>query len=314
MGASLRVAVIVGVLSLPPSHAVTQTPRDLADACEANSGDPARCVAASVFARSLVGHVGLAGGLGSPVPGTASVLGQRVGGVRLALSARAAALRAGSPDLSDPFGLAEASFTIPVVDVGVVVGLFDGFRLLPTVGGFLSVDLFGSADFVFLPQSEGFAGTTRSYSIGGRVGLFRESFTLPGVSVSAARRFIGDVGLHVAAPVTSVTVDPSVTSFRATVGKDLFAFEVMAGVGWDEYSSDASVDFGGFGGGAASGPLDASRRLYFVSLARSYNIVLNLSVEGGWAQGFDPVAGYNGVAYDPTSGTPFGSVALRFTH
>ena len=123
----------------------------------------------------------------------------------------------------------------------IALGLFDGVRLFPTVGGFLSLDAFGRTAFLLLPESEGFSGGTRAYTAGVRVGIFREGFTIPGVSVSASRRFVGSVDLGGTADPSSVTVDPSVTSFRATVGKDLFAVEWLAGFGWDDFSGDATV-------------------------------------------------------------------------
>ena len=94
-----------------------------------------------------------------------------------------------------------------------------------------AVDAFGRAAFLLLPESEGFSGSTTAYSAGVRVGIFREGFTIPGVSISLSRRFLGDVDLGTSGDPSSVTVDPSVTSFRATAGKDLFAVEWLAGFG-----------------------------------------------------------------------------------
>ena len=132
------------------------------------------------------------------------------------------------------------------------------------------------------------------------------------MSVSVARRFVGTVELTEGVDPVSVRVDPTVTAYRATVGKDLFAVEWLAGVGWEDYGGDVSVRVpDGLGGSVtASGELPSSRRLYFASASMTFSIVLNVSVEAGWADGFSPVAVYDG-AYDPTSGTPFGSLSLR---
>ena len=109
------------------------------------------------------------------------------------------------------------------------------------------------------------------------------------------------------------TLDPSVTSVRATVGKDLFAIGVMAGWGWDDYSSEASMRVtDGVGGFASvSGPLDATRHLYFVGASKQMGVLSWISVEGGWARGFEPVASYLG-DFDPTEGSVFASLTLLF--
>ena len=314
----LVVCAAVASIGWGASDLAGQAPSALAAACRTAGGDSAMCTATSVAARALLGHLGAVVGLGSEVPGTASNLGQRLGTTpRVALSLRAGGLRARLPDLGDASGLGETSFFVPTVHTGVALGLFDGFRLMPTVGGFLSLDVFAELSVVFLPDSEGFEDGASAYSFGARVGILREGFTLPGVSVSASRRFVSSAALGdtSAGDPAQLSVDPSVTSLRATVGKDLFAVEVMAGFGWDDYSTDASWGvLDGVGGVATGGgPIDATRRLYFVSAARSFNIVFSLSVEGGIAQGFDPVAGYAGAAFDPTEGSFFGSFAFRLT-
>ncbi len=87
----------------------------------------------------------------------------------------------------------------------------------------------------------------------------------------------------------------------------------MAGVGWDDISADASFGVFDGAGGVASGTesVGATRRLYFVSGEKAFNIVFLLSVEVGIAAGFDPVAGYSG-AFDTTKRSLFGSFAFRF--
>ena len=62
----------------------------------------------------------------------------------------------------------------------------------------------------------------------------------------------------------------------------------------------------------AASPLDATRRLYFGSAALHF-VLLQASLEAGWAEGYAPLAGGPGSSFDPTAGTPFGGLALRFT-
>lgn len=311
--AALSVAV---ALSLPAAGSA-QSPGALATGCATAGGSRALCASGATAAQSVLGHVGLLAGVGSEVSGTASTLGTRIGGQpRFAFSARGAAVRMSFPDVGDPDGLGEVSVVAPAFHVGVTAGLFDGLRIMPTVGGFLSVEAFGQASFLSLPESPGFDAMVMAYSVGLRVGVFREGFTVPGLSLSASRRFVGDTRLGdtgVGDPV-DLLLNPGVTSVRATLGKDLYAVEVLAGLGWDDYSTDAALSVSdGLGGFSATrGAIGGSRLLYFGSVAMTFNIVLSLSVEGGWAEGLGPVASYSG-AHDPGAGAPFGSFSMRLT-
>ncbi len=291
-----------------------QTADALAAACTVQGGLPAPCAASAVAARALHGHLALLAGFGSEVSGTATTLGTRVqGGPRLSFAARLGAVDVDLPDLSDPAGSRETGSVVPAFHAEASVGLFDGVRLMPTVGGFLSLDVFGRAAFILLPESEGFDGGTTAYTLGLRAGVFREGFTVPGVSASVSRRFVGNVGWGREDDPSVVVVDPGVTSIRATVGKDLFAVEWMAGFGWDDIDGDATVRAADGVGGSASvtSSVDASRTLWFVGASMTFGIVLNVAVEAGWADGHDPVAAYAG-DFDPGAGTAFASFAARF--
>lgn len=313
VGATLLLGVYV------PTAA--QSPGELSATCAAGGGNAALCAATVIAARALAADLGVAAGLGSEIPGTASNLGQRLGASpRVALAARAGVVRMSVPDLFDGTGFAETSFSVPTVGVDAIAGLFDGFRLMPTVGGFLAVDVFGRLGVAFVPGESGFhGGNAVSYALGARVGVFRESFTLPGVSVSASRRFVGDVSFGgeplIGDPARIWLESSRVTSIRATVGKDLFAVEVLAGVGRDDISTDARYQVRNAaapGLTERSGSLDGARWLYFVSGSRSFNIVFSISLEAGFAEGFDPVVGHTG-SFDPAGRTFFAATAFRLT-
>lgn len=313
--AGLAGAVLVAWALAAPAGVAAQTPTALAAACTTAGGDAPICLATALAGEALVGQLGVAAGYGSEVSGTATTLGQRLGSApRVSPAFRVGLVRTATPDPDDPAGLGERTSWVSSLQGSVTFGLFDGFRLMPTVGGFLSVDAFGQAAWVLLPVEEGFGGRVSAYSLGARIGILREGFTLPGVSVSVARRFLGDarLGDRSAGSAGEIGVDPSVTSLRATIGKDLFALEIMGGIGWDDYSADAiwRVSDGGGGTVTGAGTFDGTRRLYFVGASMSFNIVFSLSLEGGIAQGFDPVDGYAG-AYDPTASRGFGSLAFR---
>jgi hypothetical protein len=305
---------LAAVLCLP-AGLFGQSPETLASTCAAAGGDAATCAAAAVGARAVVAQVGLLAGQGSELPGEGSTLGRRLGGMpRVAAWVRGGVLPLGVPDPADPNGADEASAWTPGLQAGLGLGVFGGFHLMPTVGGFLSLDVFGTASFLFLPDGSGFDGRVGVYTVGARVGVLQESFTLPGVSVSASRRFSGEVQLGDASTgdPMAIRVDPSVTSIRATVSKDLFAFGVLAGLGWDDFSSDVGLNVtdGATGIVPATGSLDGTRRLYFGSLTKQLGILAWITVEGGWADGFDPVAGYTGTGHDPEKRSTFGSVTL----
>jgi len=307
----LSLAALAGV----PAVGAAQTAESLSATCQTAGGDGATCAAAAVAARAVVAGVGSMAGPGSEIPGEGSTLGRRLGGMpRIAAWLRGGVQRFGVPAPGDPNGSTEASSLTRQVEAGLGFGVFDGFRLLPTVGGFLSVDVMGHASFLFLSDASGFDGRVDVLSLGARLGILQESFTLPGVSVSVARRFSGDVRLgdSGSGDAVELMLDPSITSLRVTASKDLFAFGVLAGLGWDDFSSDVSllVSDGLAGIAASSGSLEGRRRLYFGSVTKQLGILAWLTLEGGWADGFDPIAGYTGTGHDPGSRSLFGSVTV----
>ncbi len=308
------------VLGFIPRPGAAQSVTTLAQSCVSAGGPQASCTETAVTAAAVQGFTGLLAGLGSEVPGSASTLGRRLGLTpRFSLGIRASLPHVAMPDLRDPSGppSTKAGFLVPTVEANFAAGVLNGFSLLPTVGGVLSLDVLGDASVLFLPSGQGFAGKAAAYTIGARVGVFRESFTLPGVSVSVSHRSVSAVRLNTSAGgvIPSLSVDPSVTSIRATVGKDLMGVGVLAGMGWDWYGGRAAIrvandSLNTFRGSVAQ--LHQHRRLYFVG-ASVTDLILQFSAELGWAGGFGPVAGYRGNPFDPTAGTFFGSVAMRLT-
>lgn len=308
------------LLAISPRGGAGQDVASLAERCDAAGGPTVQCAELAVTAQALQAHVGLLAGFGSEVSGSASTLGRRLGTTpRIALEARASFAKMALPDLADPGPepSRKASFIVPVVRGGITAGVFDGFQIMPTVGGLFGLDLLAQGSVAFLPTQEGFDAKTSALTVGARLGILRESFTLPGVSVSVSRRWAGTVTYG--APLATgsfVKVDPDVTSVRFTAGKDLLSVGVLAGMGWDRYKGHVEVtaqddplsSYAAF----ASDDFTDTRRLYFAGAAMNF-LVLQLSGEVGWAQGFDAVTGYRGAAFDPTSGTWYGSLAFRLT-
>lgn len=313
-------AVAVGFLGAVFSAPLTSAAQDideLAARC-VEAGHPSlSCTELAVSARAIQGQVGFLAGLGSEVPGSAGTLGRRLGATpRVSLSLRAGFMSMGLPDVADPNGAPsrEATFVVPVVHAGLAVGIFDGFSLAPTVGGFLSLDLLAQTSGTFLPVGQGFDGRVTGFALGARLGIIRESFTLPAIAVSASRRGIGKIRYGAGSSSgPAVEVDPTVTSVRVTVGKDLMGVGLLAGAGWDRYSGGATLyPPGVVAAGASVGSFHHARSLVFGGAALNF-LVLQLSAEAGWVQGFSAVQGYEGRPFDPTRGSFYTSLAARLT-
>lgn len=317
-------AAFLGLAALVPEAraqavSASNNVQALADMCTAAGGPVAKCTELAIAARSLQGHVGLMAGLGSEVAGSAGTLGHRLRTTpRVAGDIRAAFADVALPDLFDT-GTdlpRKTSFVLPSLQLGVAVGAFDGFSIVPTVGGVLSLDAFASTSVLFLPSGEGFDGNVSALTLGLRVGVVRESFTLPGVAVSVSHRSFGKVRLGSAAgPWGGVELSPAVTSLRATVGKDLLSVGVLAGVGEDWYSGRATLQVREPSGdvvSASDNHYGHHRALVFGGASMNF-LILQVSTEVGWARGFSAVAGQEGSTFNPRAGTLYGSLALRLT-
>ena len=288
----------------------------------ASGGSPellTSCQSSVLAVQAIRGGIGLADATGAALAGASSTIGRRLGSApRVSLDIRLRMARFAMPDiLGGGTGVGgEKAINGYAVKGSVAVGLLDGFSLVPTVGGLLSIDLLGSASLIFLGESDGFLSNEGILSVGGRLGIFRESFTMPGLTVSVMRSFGQTVDWAAAAGGAQMDTDMSTTSVRAIVGKDFFTLAVFGGVGWNWDGAEIGVQVpdptitGGQGIGRTS-DLRTRRSVYFagVSITR---LVFQFSVEGGWARGYDGLAGYAG-AYDPSAITPFVSVAGRLT-
>ncbi len=307
--------------SLGADYAKLEGVVDLAERCAAGqAGLMSTCREMSLAVMAVQRGVGLASVLGSDIPGTPSTHGRRLGLVpRFGVSVSASALRAGMPNVSGvtPAELTEEqTATFLGLRGTAVAGLLDGFRLAPTLGGILAVDAIGSYSIVNIPGGAGLAGSGSGLGIGARVGLIRESFTLPGISVSASRSWHADIQAGSTADDNpgEATTGLTVSSLRATAGKNWFVIGIMAGVGWDRYEGDVqlSVPRGPGDRGSIVGAVASERVLYFAS--GWFNFLLTrLSVEAGMAEGAtDPFADRS-AGFDPAAATWFASAAFRIT-
>lgn len=258
--------------------------------------------------------IGMTGG--NPVPGTASTLGMRLRSTpRVSIGIRTAAARVSAPPIQHVGQGGDVGFTAGSLSIDAGAGVFHGLRLLPTVGGFGSVDLLASAGIAPLPSGTDFGGTRTTWAVGARVGVLRESFTAPAVSVSGMYRSLGsfewgdrdlnrrDAHLRLSGY--------RVTSLRGTVGKRLFGVGLTGGVGHDRYRADVTARIReteppGLLEIRENG-LSDSRNSVFGNAALTF-LILNLSAEVGWQQGGD--AGADGSRKLERGGL-FGGLAAR---
>jgi len=306
-----------------PHHGEAQDLSTLISSCSGVSQlQVSRCQGAALTAQAAQGALGLSASGGTDLPGSASTLGWRTkGSPRFAVSVWGSVARVPIPSLDPGEGLSqgETSPTFPSLHLSGTVGLFDGFSLAPTVGGFGSIDLTASTQWINTPRGEGFMENSTGWGVGTRIGILRESFTLPGISLSAFYRSLGSTELGDLDVGGSIETgfDLGVTSFRGVVGKDLWGVGFFGGAGWDRYGGDATLSVADPTGGShhstGSGELRSERYLYFAGGSLTY-LTFQIAMEAGWAEGFDPTLPIsNEGGFDPSSSSQFGALSFRVT-
>lgn len=324
---------------------------DLLSTCEAEVPVAARdrCLAVAQAVDAAQPQLGILMAGGNPTLGTASTGGVRLGVIpRVSLTARVNVVAARLPDireLQNDETAATETFSVPAPAVGanLSVGLTQGFNLAPMLGGFGSIDLLGSVSVLPLSLVDDFGDNAFSWGAGARIGVLRESFVTPGVSVSVMYRSLGEVSFgEVCSGTETASViapgDPnrrtcigegdfgeiafglSNLSARAAVSKRLLGLGLTAGVGYDQFETDANFAFSAF-------ELDDARELFRFSDVAVDNdrwsafanasftlLVASLVGEVGWMQGSEAIAGFPaGSDFDPAEGTWFGSLGFRIS-
>jgi hypothetical protein len=323
-GCGVSILILGGLaFSLGPQSLLGQSLDELATQCPtASPSQRAWCEWALLGVQAAQGAVGLAISGGTDLPGSASTLGWRTkGSPRFAITLRGLLVSAPmpAPDRTGSLPGQKVSGKLPSVHISGTVGVFDGFFLGPTVGGVGSLDLTVSGQWVGTPRDAGFRKNLWGWGAGGRIGILRESFSLPGVSLSGSYRRVGETELwsvQTGASAESV-FDLAVTSLRGVVGKDIGGIGFLAGAGWDRYSGVMDGEVVDPAGVEAThvvqGNMKSDRPLFFLGASMTF-LALQLSGEVGWAPGFGsalPVAGSSD--FDPSGKTLFGAMALRLT-
>lgn len=261
--------------------------------------------------------VGIAFAGGNPVPGASSTLGMRIGSVpRITVGGRVTGVFMDVPNVTTPTSTGNGKGKPLSFNVDAGVGIFSGLTIAPTLGGFGSIDAIVSAGKMKMPEEFG-NSEPGSWAAGLRIGLLRESFTAPGVSVTAMYRSIGNYsyGVNADAPANANLTQAyfennTVQSLRAIVGKRIFVLGANVGVGYDKFSSDVS----GFGGGLLlqDVELKEDRLTAFANVSWTL-IILNAVAEAGFVKGGDPFTSPlpTGQTSQTEKATYYGSLALR---
>ncbi len=277
------------------------------------------CVAAQA-ATIAQPRLALVGAGGTPLLGSASTLGMRLGSTpRVAVQLRASGARVTMPALGAGNGQSSLASSF---DVDGAVALYNGLNPAPTVGGVGALDLLGSVGVV-RGGGDRFSGTPASFGVGARLGIMRESFTTPGISLSAMIRRTGSLTAIGPDSATARFSHIADVALRATVGKRLFPLNTLVGVGLDRTSGDVTVVGAPCPPGVLCalsllnpvvGPLTQTRANFFADLTWT-SLVFNAVLELGWQRGGSPPAGAFPTGYESLvrKGGLFGSLGLRLT-
>jgi hypothetical protein len=313
-----RTLLVAAGLAAGLLHGADVRAQDLWQQCAAVAGEAHRalCRDAADAALIIQPRLGIAATGGNPVPGTASTLGMRIRSTpRIAIGVRTTASRAAVPGLEQVGTATDAGFVIASASLDAAVGVYPGLMLLPTVGGFGSIDLLGSVGVLPIPGGASFpAAAPVSWSVGARLGILRESFTAPGVSLSAAYRSTGELAWGSATLADRDAAvrlrSNQVTAIRAVVGKRVGGVGLLGGAGYDFFGSDATLFVRAADGGIAQfrdSDMDGRRATIFGNASLTL-LILNVSAEAGWQQGGPAL---EGATRRRQQGGLFGGVAAR---
>jgi hypothetical protein len=288
------------VVGLAPGDARAQDD-ELADACAAASS--AECHVAAAAVRTIHSRVGLALWGGSPVPGTASTHGMRLGSMpRISGSTRIVVLPMELPPLLDRSSSQGVDVLMTGLSTQMSVGILQGLSPLPTVGGFLSLDAVARGSWLLLPDDQGFdTGSVLAGSVGLRLGILRESFTLPALSLTGTYGRSTGFAFGDPAGADDGYIDGALSTLGLSAGstKRVGPVSLTAGASLDRYMTE--VDFGYAGGpmGGETAGATTDRWSVFGNVSWTF-LILHGSLEAGWQQTSTPNGLPTDVSLDPT--------------
>lgn len=321
--------LLVFSLLAAPAPASAQS-SDLGTLCELadGSGDAQRfCALVAQGVLMFQPRIGLAAAGGNPVPGTASTVGFRMRSTpRVSMAARVTGVSGRVPPIHVHGASDERRFLLTGLNLDAAVGILRGASPLPTVGGVGSLDLLASVGVVLSSSGADMSGgSPGTVALGARLGIFRESFRVPGVSVSAMYRrvaghTIGDSALDRRDAFVSMS-NVSVVSLRGVVTKRILMVGATAGIGLDRFEGDAQWGLTDPAFSGAGEPIlvtapnvSQTRTQAFVNASWT-TVILNLVGELGWQAGGSRISAEfpQGARVDPGRGGLYGGVAVRLT-
>lgn len=184
---------------------------------------------------------------GNPVLGTASPVGTKFRWMpRFQFGGRISFAWAEIPDIrvapGEAAGAGTRSFAMAMPQLDLSVGVFDGLRIGKTLGGFGAVEVVGSLSTLILPDGEGFEEAATGLGLGARIGLLRESFTAPGLSVTGMYKRFGHVEYgRERSGETNFGLDMETASFRFGLSKSFVSFGLGLTLAYDSYWSDVDL-------------------------------------------------------------------------
>lgn len=279
-------SALIAVLALAwPTAASGQQFVDFGAACVDVGGAQAACRAAAVAAEWLTSDAGLLATGVALTPAPERTLGYRTqgGAPRSALDIRIGFAPIRHPDLSADAPERALERTQVALSAGFSMGLFDGFQPYPTLGGVLSADAFGGYTWIPWSESDGYDRASNYRTVGVRIGLMRESFSVPGIAVSASRSW-GSTLIYAGDPAIA-SVQPAVTAVRLALGKDVYGVGVHGSLGrnWTDATARIGGDFGS-GQVFTQADLDASRTVANVGASLNF-LVVQIQGDLGWGLG-----------------------------
>jgi hypothetical protein len=208
---------------------------------------------------------------------------------------------------------------IPMPVVDAAFGVWNGIPL--GVTNALGLDVLVNISYLPQVSGNGLSLTTPNGSLklgyGARVGILKESLTIPGVAFTYLKRDLPTVSLAGSAGTAGDTLNVyglnvGTTAWRLVASKSFFVFGLAAGFGQDKYSSSTIVQASVLGQRSSPIPMsqDLTRSNMFADL--SINLpLLKLVGEVGQVSG-GSVTTYNTFTQDPAKSRLYGSVGLRF--
>ena len=267
---------------------------DVAAACDDAVLDAGYCRVVALGAEALLPAIGLAATSGNPVPGTASTLGMRLTSMpRWTFGGRLTIAHGSGPALARREETNASTAVTPLaIAVDGSVGLLPGWSPLPTVGGVGSLDILFGGGVSPLIRSDEYGGSGGwSFAAGARLGLLRESFTLPGVSASVMYRQVRDVRLgddELEETDSFLRTDLQILSARAVASKAVLLLNLTGGVGYDVLAGDVEMGYATLAGPARLTAEGARMDRVLVFGEVSYTLmVLNFVLSGGVQSGPD---------------------------